>query len=41
VFHKLGQAQFANVGFDFERQPIFVTAPATSKNDAHFKSALN
>ena len=39
AFHQFGQAKFAYGGNRLE--PIFATAPAASKNDAHFKSGQN
>ena len=36
AFHRFRQAKIA-----YRVEPIFATAPAASKNDAHFKSGQN
>jgi len=42
AFHRFGQAKFPNGGSVLgSNEPIFTHAPATSKNDARFKSGQN
>ncbi len=36
LFHRFRHVNFAYS--DFKLEPIFATAPAASKNDAHYKS---
>jgi hypothetical protein len=38
VFHQLKQAKFANGGSIFSSSQFSISAPATSKNEAQFKS---
>jgi hypothetical protein len=42
VFHRFRESKFANQWwFDFKLEPVFDTAPATSKNEARIKSGQN
>ncbi len=40
-FTNLGKLNLPMVVFDFKLEPVFDTAPATSKNEAHIKSGQN